>query len=226
MQVHGLEDAERLPLLPAGAELLSARHLARRVSRRPAVALHQRARPRQHPEGRHLFGRAAHVGRRHDAERTARHRRRRRQVQDPDRQGHRRPAHRPARREEGGSARGLGRPQRCRHGLGPRLCQGTAHGEDLRRLGMVPLRHAGFDRPRHQDREIHVGLVDAGQGEAGGVRLSAQLRRGDLQGRRRRSASIPATRSISPAPPASTSRAPSSWARLRPRRRRSKSSPR
>ena len=38
--------------------------LARRICRRLPVALHQRARPRQHPEGRHLFGGAAHVGRR------------------------------------------------------------------------------------------------------------------------------------------------------------------
>ena len=42
-----------------------------------------------------------------------------------------------------------------------------------------------FDRARHQDREVHVGLVDAGQGEARRVRLSAQLRGSDLQGRRR-----------------------------------------
>jgi nitrite reductase (NADH) large subunit len=64
----------------------------------------------------------------------------------PHGQGHRRPAHRHARREEGGPARRLGRPQRRRHGLGRRLCQGAAHGEDLRRLRLVPLRHAGFDR--------------------------------------------------------------------------------
>ncbi len=36
-----------------------------------------------------------------------------------------------------------------------------------------------------KNRKIHVGIVDAGQGEACGIRLSAQLRRGDLQGRRR-----------------------------------------
>ena len=121
-----------------------------------------------------------------NAARAARHRRRRREIRHPDGQGHRRPAHRPARRQEGGPARRLGRSQRGRPGLGPRLRQGAAHGEDLRRHRMVPLRHAGFDRPRHQDREVHVGLLDAGQGQDGGLRLPAELRRGDLQGLRRR----------------------------------------
>ena len=49
---------------------------------RSAVALHQRARARQHPEGRHLLGRAAHVGRRDQRLRASAHRRRRRQVRD------------------------------------------------------------------------------------------------------------------------------------------------
>ncbi len=69
---------------------------------------------------------------------------------------------------------------------GHAYAKGAAHGEDLRRLRLVPLRHAGFDRPRHPHREVHVGLVDAGQGEDGRLRLPAQLRRGDLQGHRRR----------------------------------------
>ena len=70
--------------------------------------------------------------------------------------------------------------------LGPRLRQGPAHREDVRRHRLVPLRHAGFDRPRHPHREVHVGLVDAGQGQDGRLGLPAQLRRGDVQGRRRR----------------------------------------
>ena len=74
---------------------------------RSAEPLHQRAQPRQHPEGRHLLGDPAHVGRRDHGRRAAPHRRRGRQVQDPDRQGHRRPAHRPARREEGRPAERL-----------------------------------------------------------------------------------------------------------------------
>ena len=35
---------------------------------------------------------------------------------DPDDQAHRRPAHRPARRAQGGSARGVGGPRTCRPG--------------------------------------------------------------------------------------------------------------
>ena len=58
----GMEDIRRLRQVPAGAELLSAVHVARRVRRRRAVALHQRARPRQHPEGWHLLGRARACG--------------------------------------------------------------------------------------------------------------------------------------------------------------------
>ena len=56
--------AQRLRLLPAGDELLPAVDLAARGEGRPAVALHQRALARQHPEGRHLLGDPAHVGRR------------------------------------------------------------------------------------------------------------------------------------------------------------------
>ena len=63
-------------------------------------------------------------------------------------------------------------------------------------------------------REVHVGLVDAGQGQDGGLRLSAQLRRGDLQGRRRDLRRFrlrdPLRRRRRPA----TSRAPSSSAKV------------
>jgi hypothetical protein len=86
----------------------------------------------------------------------------------------------------------------------------AADGEDLRRLGLVPLRHAGFDRARHPHRKVHVGQLDPGQAEARRLRLPAQLRRGDLQGYRRDLRRQRATTSISPVPPASTSRAPNS----------------
>ena len=75
-----LDHARRLRLLPPGAQLLSALRLARRIRRRPAEPLRQRADARQHPEGRHLFGRAAHVGRADQPARAARHRRRGREV--------------------------------------------------------------------------------------------------------------------------------------------------
>ena len=88
-------------------------------------------------------------------------------------------------RPQGAASRRLGRPQRRGPRLRRGLRQGAAHGEDLRRLGLVPLRHAGFHRPRDQAGKVPVGLVDAGQGEDGRLRLPTQLRRGDLQGRRR-----------------------------------------
>ncbi len=139
---------------------------------------------------------------------TARHRRRRRQVRTFRRS--RSPAasastcsasrRKTCRRSGPTSARPASSPAHA-------YAKGAAHGEDLRRLRLVPLRHAGFDRAWHPHREIHVGLVDAGQGQDGGLRLSAQLRRGDLQGRRRHLRRFAATRSISPARPVSTSRA-------------------
>jgi nitrite reductase (NADH) large subunit len=52
------------------------RGIYKRIPRRRAIALRQRARPRQYSEGRHLFDRSSYVGRRHDARRVARHRRR------------------------------------------------------------------------------------------------------------------------------------------------------
>jgi nitrite reductase (NADH) large subunit len=64
VQVHGMEDAQRLRQLPPGAQLLPAQHLAQGGEGRPAKPLHQRAQPRQHPEGRHLQRDPAHVGRR------------------------------------------------------------------------------------------------------------------------------------------------------------------
>jgi NAD(P)H-nitrite reductase large subunit len=45
-------------------QLLPAEHLAQGGAGRPAEPLHQRAQPRQHPEGRHLQRDPAHVGRR------------------------------------------------------------------------------------------------------------------------------------------------------------------
>ena len=141
-------------------------HLAEGGQGRPAEPLHQRAQPRQHPEGRHLLGDPAHVGRRDHGRRAAPHRRRGRQVQDPDRQGHRRPAHRPAGREEGRPARRL---EGHRHAQRPCLRQGAAHGEDLRRQRVVPLRHAGQHADGQGPGARAVAHVRAAQGQAGGV---------------------------------------------------------
>ena len=39
------------------------------------------------------------------------------------------------------------------------LREGPAHGEDLRRLRMVPLRHPGFHGPRREAREDVLGVL-------------------------------------------------------------------
>jgi bacterioferritin-associated ferredoxin len=54
----------------ARGQLLPPLDLAAQGEGRSAVALHQRALARQHPEGRHLFGDPAHVGRRDDIARS------------------------------------------------------------------------------------------------------------------------------------------------------------
>ena len=137
-----LRQPQGLRSLQAGAELHARHGVVRRSRGRPLGALHQRSRPRQYPEGRHVLRGAAHARRRDHARRTAPHRRRRRQVQRADGEGHRQPAHRPAGRQESRPAENLGR---SRHALRPGLHQGRAHGEDLRRHGVLPLRRAGFD---------------------------------------------------------------------------------
>ena len=76
---------------------------------------------------------------------------------------------------QGRPAGRLGGSRQGRLRLRPRLRKGRAHGEDLRRLRLVPLRHAGFDGPRDSHREIHVGLVDAGQSEDGASRAARAI---------------------------------------------------
>ena len=117
-----------------------------------------------------------------NSSRAAAHRRRGRQVQDSHRQGHRRPAPRPAGHQEGRPARGV---EGHRHAQRPRLRQGAAHGQDLRRQRVVPLRHAGQHADGQGPRTCAVAHVRAAQGQAGGQRLPAQLRRERHQGCRR-----------------------------------------
>ena len=221
----GLEDAGRLRLVPPGAQLLPALRLARRIRRRQAVALRQRAvHANIQKDGTYsvvprMWGGVT------NPQRAARDRRRRRR--NSTRRRSRSPAAsaRPVRRQEGGPARRLGRSQRRRDGLGPRLRQGAAHGEDLRRLRMVPLRHAGFDRARRQDRADDLGLVDAAQVQDRGLGLPAQLRRGDDQGFRRGLRRLAATSCTSAATAASRCAPPTCCARSRPRRRCSSTAP-
>ena len=137
---RGVEDA---------ADVAAAGGLERRVRQRERREVHQRPRARQHPARRHVLRRPADQGRRHDRRRAAAHRGRRGQVRDPDDQDHRRAADRPARRAQGGPARGVGGP---RHALGLRVRQVVPHGEELRRHRLLPLRPGRLDDPGRAPR--------------------------------------------------------------------------
>ena len=75
-----------------------------------------------------------------------RHRRGRPRLR-PLHQDHRRAADRPVRRPAGSAARDLAAAGRRRLRVRPRLRQGAAHGEVVRRDDLVPLRRAGLGRP-------------------------------------------------------------------------------
>ena len=118
-----------------------------------------------------------------NASRAAPHRRRRRQVPDPDGQGHRRPAHRPARREEGGPDRRSGRTSACPRATPTRKTLRTVKtcvGSEWCRFGTQDSTRDGQGA-----RARALAHVRAAQGQARGQRLPAQLRRGGHQGRRR-----------------------------------------
>ncbi len=59
---------------------------------------------------------------------------------------------------------------------GHAYAKGLRTGEDLRRLGVVPVRHPGQHRHGHRAGEDGVGKLDAAQGQARRLRLPAQLR--------------------------------------------------
>ncbi len=112
---------------------------------------------------------------------AAEDRRRRREVRGADGEDHRRPADRPARRPQGGPPRHVGRP---RHAVGLRVRQEHADREDLRRLGLLPLRSRRLHPARHRPRVAVPGDREPGEDEARRRRLSPQLRRGLREGRR------------------------------------------
>jgi nitrite reductase (NADH) large subunit len=66
--------------------------------------------------------------------------------------------------------------ERHRHAQRPRLCQGPAHGQNLRGLRVVPLRHPGQHPNGQRPGARHVAHVRAAQGEVRRQRLPAQLR--------------------------------------------------
>ena len=167
--------------LEDGAHRAAADDVARRPRRRARRPVHQRPGARQHPARRHVLGRAAHVRRRHEPRPAAPHRRRRRQARDPDGEADRRPAHRPARRPEGEAAGGLGRP---RHALGLGVRQELPDGEDLRRHRLLPVRAGRLHAARDRHGGALQGRRGAGEDEARRLRVPAQLRRVDGEGRR------------------------------------------
>ena len=72
----------------------------------------------------------------------------------------------------------------ARHAVRPRLREGGAHGQDVRRHRLLPLRARRRDRRRHRARARDGGALHAAQGQVGGHRLPAQLRRGLREGHR------------------------------------------
>ena len=199
-RVSGLRDASarssrgygtgrRLRHLQAGGRL-DPRHAATTgtssTARPGRAAGHQRPRPGQHPEGRHLLGRPAHPGRRDHAREADRHRRRWPSDfglytkitggQRIDLFG--------ARLEQlPGDLAAAGR-RRVR--VRPRLRQVAAHGEVVRRLDLVPVRRAGLGR--HGDRCSScatAGCARPHKLKLGVSRLRPRVRRGPRQGRRR-----------------------------------------
>ena len=89
----------------------------------------------------------------------------------PLHQDHRRPADRPVRRPRRAAAGDLEAPGRRRVRVRPRLRQGAAYGEVVRRLDLVPLRRAGLggagDRARAALPRHPVAAQDQGRASAG-----------------------------------------------------------
>ena len=79
----------------------------------------------------------------------------------------------------------LGPARRRRPRVGPRLRQGGAHREVVRRLDVVPLRRAGLGAAGHRPRAALPGPARAAQDQARRVGLRPRVRRGPEQGRRR-----------------------------------------
>ena len=109
-----------------------ARQRARPRRRAGRPAGHQRPLPGQHPAQRHLLGRAAHPRRRDHPGQADRDRRGGPRLR-PLHQDHRRAADRPVRRPRRAAARDLEAAGRRRVRVRPRVRQGAAHGEVLRR---------------------------------------------------------------------------------------------
>ncbi len=133
------------------------------------AARYERPLPGQHSTRRTLFGGAARARRRNHA-RQACYARPGRQEVRPLHQDHRRPAHRSVWRAGASVARDLGEAGRCRLRERPCLWQVAAHGEELRRHDLVPLRRARFGRLGDSHRRALPRHPRAAQAQDGGRR--------------------------------------------------------
>jgi hypothetical protein len=122
------------------------------------------------------------VGRADHSRRVAPHRRCRRQVPGTDDQGHRRPAHRPARDQEGRPDRRL---EGSRHALRARLRQVDPHRQDLRRLPSTAASARNWRWPWASSSRRCSSTCTRRTRSSSPFRVSAQLCRGRHQGRRR-----------------------------------------
>ena len=180
MQELGWKTLRRLPVLPAGAELLSALRLARRISDDyQSRFVNERVHANIQKDGTfsvvpRMWGGVTTPDELRAIADVAD------QFKHPDGQGHRRPAHRPARRQEAGSARRLGAIS-----TRPGMVSGHAYGKALRTVktcvGTEWCRFGTQDSTGlgHQAGEADVGLLDA---------------------RTRSSSRCPAARAIAPRP--------------------------
>ena len=179
----GLAHAQRLRDLPPGAQLLPDLAPGRKEAKDdPQIALHQRARHANIQKD----GTYSVIPRMWGGETTPAELRRiadvGRQVQDPDGQGHRRPAHRPARREEGRPAgvwKDLGMPSGHAYAKALRTVK-TCVGSEWCRFGTQDSTQMGKDLERALWRMYAPHKVKLAVS-----RLPAQLRRVRHQGRRR-----------------------------------------
>ena len=90
----------------------------------------------------------------------------------------------------------------ARHAVGPRLRQGGAHGQDVRRHRLLPLRPRRRDRRRHRARARDGGAAHAAQGQVGRRRAARATAPRPTSRTSGSSPSRAAGRSTSAAPPA------------------------
>ncbi|GAA3101482.1 hypothetical protein GCM10020001_018010 [Nonomuraea salmonea] len=103
----------------------------------------------------------------------------------PLHQDHRRAAHRPVRRPGRAAAGDLAAARGRRVRVGPRVRQGPAYREVLRRLHLVPLRRPGLRGHGHRAGAALPRPALAAQAQVRRLRLRPRMRRGPLEGLRR-----------------------------------------